>query len=154
MKYLYLFYFLFKSSETKVRFLFSSILYDKTAAESDAQNVPSETMTQQFSGFIIRRLTACTRIPHRGGNSMGRALLFKARIRNGRQKMNSCPNLESNQKTDPRSGMPSTKLSLYPQFWVTGASRIIHEILPVSQRVRNRLKTLSSHVKSNLLRHL
>jgi len=42
----------------------------------------TESLTQHFPGWFIRRLSACTHMPHRTGNSVGGPPLFNVGIRN------------------------------------------------------------------------
>jgi len=47
-------------------------------------NWPTESEAQRFPGCVIRRLSACIRVPHREGNSMGGLPLFNIGIPNRR----------------------------------------------------------------------
>jgi len=45
-------------------------------------NWPTESLTQCFPGYVIRRLSACTHAPRGEGNSVGGSPLFNVGIRN------------------------------------------------------------------------
>jgi len=67
--------------------------------QESSGNWPTESEAQCFSGCVIRRLSACTRVPHRDGKAIGGLPLFNVGIRNRRrchERQKFFPNWESN----------------------------------------------------------
>ena len=72
------------------------------------------TLTQRLPGLIIRRHTACTRVPHRDGNSMGGSPLWNKGIRSqlGCRERQSFARDKNPGIPDPRHSTSSPRLSL------------------------------------------
>jgi len=77
------------------------------------RNWPSVYSTQHFPGRIIKRLSACTQVPHRDGNSIGE--LPQSETDEAVTKVKVLARIRNRTKNPgPSPCMPSTKVSLHP----------------------------------------